>query len=197
MNNLYSAPAGFELVELARKLANLIRPGTVHEVRYEPFAVRVMIGQLVTAWLPPLVARAGHNRCWDALEVGEQVLVLCPCGDPAQGWVLPAGFSERYPAPSADPDKTVHQFKDGALIEYDRKHHHLKAVLPDGATTELVSSGGIEMTGNLTVNGHITATKDITDNTRSMAADRAIYNSHQHAGVTAGKSSTGTTGQSQ
>ncbi|MCW7554444.1 phage baseplate assembly protein V [Endozoicomonas gorgoniicola] len=61
----------FELVELARKLANLARPGRVQAVRYDPPAVRVEIGDLVTAWLPPLVARAGNNRSWDMPEVSE------------------------------------------------------------------------------------------------------------------------------
>lgn len=197
MNSSYSAPAGFELVELARKLANLIRPGRVHEVRYNPPAVRVEVGNLITAWLPPLAERAGNNRSWDALEVGEQVIVLSPSGDLAQGWVLPAGYTDTSPAPSDDPDKKVYQFKDGAVIEYDRKQHHLKAVLPAGSTTELVSTGGIEITGDLTVNGAIKATEDISDHTRSMQADRGIYNSHTHNGVSAGPSSTGTTGQSQ
>ncbi|MCW7552594.1 phage baseplate assembly protein V [Endozoicomonas gorgoniicola] len=193
----------FELVELARKLANLVRPGRVQAVRYDPPAVRVEIGDLVTAWLPPLVARAGNNRSWDMPEVGEQVVVLSPSGNFAQGWVLPAGYTASNPAPSVDPDKKIYTFPDGAWLEYDRKRHHLKAVLPDGATTELKSTGGIEFTGDLRVNGNITATQnitatgDITDQTRSMQADRAIYNSHKHSGVASGPSTTQTTGQQQ
>ena len=187
----------FELVELARKLANLIRPGRVQAVRYDPPAVRVEIGDLITAWLPPLVARAGNNRSWDMLEVGEQVVVLSPSGDFAQGWVLPAGYTTSSPAPSADPDKKIYTFPDGAWLEYDRKRQHLKAILPDGATTELKSTGGIELVGDLKVNGNITATQDITDKTRSMQADRAIYNRHKHSGVASGQSTTQTTGQQQ
>ena len=187
----------FDMVELARQLANLIRPGVVHQVRYSPYAVKVKTGALITQWLPPLVARAGNNRSWNPLEVGEQVLVLSPSGNPAQGWVLPAGYTDSQPAPSVDPDKTVHQFADGAVIEYDRKQHHLKAVLPAGSTTELVSDGGITFTGDLTVNGNIHATKEVSDKTRTMTADRQIYNGHTHSGVMGGPSNTGTTGSAQ
>lgn len=189
--------SSFELVELARKLANLLKPGVVHEVRHNPYAVRVKSGELVTAFLPVLVERAGPNRSWDPLEKDEQVIVLSPDGNPAQGWVLPAGYTQSHSQPSSDPDKWQRVFKDGAVIEYDRKTHHLKAILPGGATTELVSDGGITLTGDLTVNGNIKATQDITDKTRSMAADRVIYNRHDHGGVTPGPASTATTGMQQ
>lgn len=119
-------------------------------------------------------------------EDGEQVLVLSPSGDLAQGMVLPALYRNDYPAPVSDPDKRVSVFADGAWFEYDRKAKHLKGVLPDGATTELVSSGGIELTGDLLVKGNITSTQDITEKIRSMAVDRGIYNGHSHPGVLAG-----------
>jgi phage baseplate assembly protein V len=38
----------------------------------------------------------------------------------------------------------------------------------------------VQMTGNLTVAGYVTAGGNITDGTRSLAADRAIYNGHTH-----------------
>ena len=187
----------FDVVELARQLANVVRPGIVAAVDHQRAKVRIQTGELLTQWLPWLTQRAGNNRNWQPLEVGEQVLLLCPCGDPAQAWVLGSGYQDTFPAPSSDPDKESYRFSDGAVIEYDRKQHHLKAVLPDGATTELKSTGGIEFTGDLKVNGNITATQDITDQTRSMQADRDIYNSHKHSDVAPGLSSTGTTGQTQ
>lgn len=187
----------FELTELMRRVANMIRPGAVHEVRHKPYAVRVKIGDLVTGWLTPLVERAGSNQSWDPLEAGEQVIVLSPDGNLSQGWIVPAGYTAQHPQPDQNPDKTVYQYSDGARIEYDRKQHSLKAILPAGATTELVSTGGVSITGNLTVNGNINSTKDITDKTRSMSADRDIYNSHIHGGVQPGPNNTGSTGQQQ
>ncbi|AMO58113.1 phage baseplate assembly protein [Endozoicomonas montiporae CL-33] len=187
----------FDVVELARQLANVVRPGIVVEVDHRQAKVRVQTGKLKTQWLPWLTLRAGNNRNWQPLEVGEQVILLCPCGDPAQAWVLGSGYQENLPALSSDPDKEIYRFSDGAHFEYDRKNHHLKVQLPSGSTTELVSTGGIDFTGDLTVNGNITATQDITDHTRSMQADRDIYNSHKHSGVASGPANTGTTGQQQ
>ena len=187
----------FELTELMRRVANMIRPGVVHEVRHKPYAVRVKIGDLVTGWLTPLVERAGNNKRWDSLETGEQVLVLSPDGNLSQGWVLPAGYTNQHPQPDQNPNKSVYQFSDGARIEYDRKQHQLKALLPAGATTELVSTGGISITGDLLVNGNITGTQEITDKTRSMSADRDIYNGHTHGGVLLGPNNTNSTGQQQ
>lgn len=187
----------FELTELMRRVANMIRPGMVHEVRHGSYAVRVKIGDLVTAWLTPLVERAGNNQSWNPLEVGEQVLVLSPDGNLSQGWVLPAGYTDQHPQPDQNPDKTAYQFSDGALIEYDRKQHTLKAILPSGAKTELISTGGITITGDLQVNGNITGSNEITDKTRSMSDDRDIYNKHIHGGVLPGPNNTTSTGQQQ
>lgn len=186
------------LEDLERRLSNLLRVGIIQNKGDEPDdRVRVKIGDLHTAPIRWLTHRAGNDRDWWKPEDGEQVLVLSPSGDLAQGVVLPALYRDQYPAPVADPDKRVAVFSDGARIEYDRKNHHLKATLPDGATTELTSTGGIQFNGDLSVNGNITASKDITDKTRSMAADRAIYNSHNHPGVASGPSRTGSASQKQ
>ena len=94
-------------------------------------------------------------------------------------------------------------YRDGAVIEYDREAHHLKAMLPSGATTALISDGGVSIKGdvtimgNTTVQGNIKASNDITDKTRSMAADRVIYNAHTHPGVLSGPASTAPPAQPQ
>lgn len=186
------------LEDLERRLSNLLRVGIIHNKGGEPAdRVRVKIGELHTAPLRWLTHRAGNDRDWWKPEDGEQVLVLSPSGDLSQGVVLPALYRDQFSAPSASPDKRVTVFSDGALIEYDRKSHHLKAILPTGATTELTSSGGITLNGDLLVNGNITSSQDITDKVRSMAADRAIYNGHNHPGVASGPSSTGSASQKQ
>jgi phage baseplate assembly protein V len=40
-----------------------------------------------------------------------------------------------------------------------------------------------DLTGNLKVTGNISATGDVKDSVRTMAADRALYNEHDHAGT--------------
>ena len=203
------------ITELERRLANMLLIGVISDVDYERSLVQVTVGELITGWLPWLTRRAGKDIDYWAPEVGEQVLVMSPYGDPALGVVLPALYRELSPAP--DQRATVHRrtYANGAVVEYDREANHLKAVLPESGTTELISQGGIEITGNTKINGELHVTdnttidtelqvkgnikgdKDITDKTRSMAADRGIYNSHVHPGVKPGPATTGTTGAAQ
>ena len=73
-------------LEIVRRLENVVRLGTVAEVRYEtPARCRIKTGDLVTDWLPWTTARAGGDRSWWAPEVGEQVIVLSPGGNTGAG----------------------------------------------------------------------------------------------------------------
>lgn len=189
----------FEVTELHRRLANMVLLAKVIEADYSgsiPKA-KVVVGEITSAWLPMLVSRAGNDRSWWPLEIGEQVVVLSPSGELTQGVVLGSINQQSIPANGNSSDHHRITYSDGAVIEYDRKAHHLKAVLPGGATTELVSDGGVKIKGDVEVVGNITATKDITDKTRSMQADRDIYNAHTHSGIKSGPGSTAPPNQSQ
>lgn len=108
------------IIELQRRLFNLIQVGTVHSADYPKALVRVALGELVTGWLPWLTARAGADRSWWAPSVGEQVVVLSPSGELVQGMVLPALFQTAHPAPGNA--ETLHHtaYGDGSFVEYDR-----------------------------------------------------------------------------
>ena len=189
----------FEIAELHRRLGNLLKVGRIEEADYRgalPLC-RVRVGELLTGWLPMLTARAGPDNCWWPFETGEQVVVLSPSGDPAQGIVLGAINQRRFPASDNRPGRHRVIYADGAVVEYDRTAHHLKAALPAGATTELVSSGGVSIIGDVAVTGSITASGDISDHTRSMQADREIFNAHTHGGVRSGPANTQTPNQRQ
>lgn len=178
------------VAELARRLANLIRAGRIAQADYVRARVRVRIGDLLTGWLPWLTHRAGGDRSWWAPEVGEQVLVLSPDGEPAQGWVLPAGFSDAAPPPANRPEVHCTIYDDGAVIEYDRAAHKLTAMIPGdvvltaqgrltaeiGATVALTAEGdvavkaprlvveaAVEINGDVKVAGNISATGSILD----------------------------------
>ncbi|MET3516472.1 phage baseplate assembly protein V, partial [Pseudacidovorax sp. 1753] len=71
------------LPDVLRKLENLVRTGTIAEVRHElPGAlVRVQIGKNLTDWRPYHDLRAGNTRTWNPPTVGEQVTLLSPDGD--------------------------------------------------------------------------------------------------------------------
>ncbi len=126
----------FEITELNRRLANLIRLGVIDRVDHASARVRVKIGDLLTAWLPWATIKAGKDSAWWAPEKGEQVLVFSPSGDLAQGVVLGAIFQNAFPglgpavgATSKTPTYTV-----------------------DG---DLMVTGNVRVVGDLTVSGTV------------------------------------------
>lgn len=184
------------LAELNRLLENLIRFGTVAEVQHVPPRVKVKTGGMLTTWLPWLAWRAGENREWDPPTVNEQVLLLSPSGQLANGVAVTGLFSDLIPANGDRAGLHRRTYADGAVVEYDSVAHHLVATLPDGGTTELISTGGIHIkgdithegdyiqTGNQTVTGLVTVTKDVI-------ADGISLVNHVHGGVMSGPGKTG------
>lgn len=174
------------LAEVERKLTNVLLIGTISDADYDKALVKVEAGKLETGWLHWITTRAGNDVDYWAPEIGEQVLVMSPGGDPEIGVVLPALYQNNFPATDILPTVRRVRFADGADFSYDRENSALKIILPAGATSEIVSDGGIQLTGNTTITGQLHVTdnikgdKDITDLTRSMQADRDIYNDHDH-----------------
>ncbi|TMP35532.1 phage baseplate assembly protein V [Pseudoalteromonas rubra] len=146
--NLDPAQSELALSDLQHRLSKLITLGTVHEVDYEAARVKVKIGDWITAKLPWLTDMAAHNMTWRAPEIGEQVIVLAPCGDTAQGvilgsvysaaadhhkpdHVLGAGEGESYAAASSREHVHRTRYQDGALVEYDNQNHAYHLYVPD------------------------------------------------------------------
>lgn len=109
----------FAQAETERLLANLIRVGVVAALDEANARVTVNTGGLTTDWLPWITARAGATRTWSAPRPGEQVLVLSPCGDPAQAVVLPAIYQDDHPAPAASQNVEHVVFPDGSTVDYN------------------------------------------------------------------------------
>lgn len=118
------------LTELTRKLANLLRVGTIELVDAREARAKVRCGDIVTTWLPWFSRRAGNDREWWAPEKGEQVLLISPDGEMSQGLILPGLYQNAHPAPSQSQDVFYREFSDGATIEYDRAAHVLKTNIP-------------------------------------------------------------------
>lgn len=170
-----------ELADLRRRFENVARLGVIAEADYAAARVRVAIGALKTAWLPWLTHSAGGDRTWHAPEVGEQVLVIAPSGDLAQGLVLPAIFYASRPANAAAA--TIHRttYADGAVIEYDRAAHTLKINIP-GAITFTAASIALNAP-TVTASGAIIAQGDLTNNAGakgSLGDLQTKYNAHKH-----------------
>ncbi|WP_421722555.1 phage baseplate assembly protein V [Alloalcanivorax xenomutans] len=116
------------IAELKRRLTNLATLGTVADVDISQARCRVTIGDLKTDWLPWLTLRAGADRDWWPPSPGEQVLVISPGGDPAQGIALPAIYSDEHSAPDNRSHTRRIRFSDGTEITYD---HQKKLLVVD------------------------------------------------------------------
>ncbi|MEO0036234.1 MAG: hypothetical protein RLZZ501_2257 [Pseudomonadota bacterium] len=165
-----------DITELERRLANLVRIGTVASV--DPAAARatVAIGDVTTAALPWTVTRAGADRDWTAPAAGEQVLVVAVGGDLAQGVILGGLFADAAPAPADSGEIRRTTYADGAEISYDSAAHALTATLPGGATitaqgdfaltaagTVTITAPSVRIVGDLAVEGKVSATGSILD----------------------------------
>ena len=176
-----------DLATITRLLENLIRLGTVAEVDHKGARVKVQSGRLLTGWLPWATLRAGEDREWDPPTVGEQVVLLSPSGQTANGVAIVGLFSDQHPANGDRPGLHRRTYRDGAVIEYDSVAHHLRATLPAGGSTELVSTGGISITGDITHKGNYTQTGNqnvtgtVTVSTDVVAASVSLVN-HVHLG---------------
>ena len=126
-----------DIAELSRRLENMIRIGTIAEVDHAARRVRVQSGLLLTDWLKWRAGRAGATRTWNPPTVGEQVMVLSPSGELANGIVIPSIYSDEHDAPSGDADMHVIVFPDGATITYN---HQTGALAATGIKTALVSA---------------------------------------------------------
>jgi phage baseplate assembly protein V len=182
----------FELTELHRRLANMIRFGCVVATDYGGAVPRVKVatGELETAWLPLITPRAGKDSSTWLLDIDEQVVVLSPSGELAQGVVLGSMHQQRFPSLADSVDQHCTQYRDGAIINYNNKIHHLDVSLPSGATINILAEGGLTISGDVTIHGNLQASGHIADHTRSMQDDRTIFNQHTHAGVKTGEGST-------
>lgn len=150
-----------DLVELSRRLENLVRFGTVHSVDHAARRVRVQSGHLVTQWLPWFERRAGETTTWDPPTVGEQCVILSPSGEPAGGMVFYGAPSDLIDTPSHDPVKHVILFPDGATFSYDHEASHLE--IAGIKTATIIASERItndtpltHMTGKCVVDGLFT-----------------------------------------
>lgn len=139
------------LGDLERRLASLMMIGTVAEVDTATARVKVTIGDLTTAMIPWLAGRAGSNQTWNPPDVGEQVLVLSPSGNLANGIAVPALYCTDFPAPSDDQDEVVYQIGEGISLTVNRSDKSVVLAVAEGTLT--VDTGG---DASITVGGTAT-----------------------------------------
>ncbi|MGE4335578.1 MAG: phage baseplate assembly protein V [Pigmentiphaga sp.] len=198
-----------EIAELFRLISNLIRIGTVFAVDLasQPARVRVASGDLQSNWLPWLELRAGTTTTWNPPTIGEQVVLLCPDGDPAAGVVLMGLNSDARPAPSNSAAEHVTLYPDGARIVYDHQAGQLTAegiktatvIASESATLrcpEITLDGNVTVTGLFTYKAGMSGkngkgngtviTGDLRHTGGELSSHGVVLHIHDHGGVLKG-----------
>ena len=142
-----------------RRLENIVRFGTIKTINpSQPIpTVIVNLDDIDTPEIRCLNARSGSDTTWDMPSVGEECMVISPCGDIGPTSIGMYGFyNDAHPAPSSDLNKKLRVFSDGCVIAYDVSAHHLSAILPNLGTVEITSNGGVTVNANggVTVNAN-------------------------------------------
>ncbi|WP_030540295.1 phage baseplate assembly protein V [Sphingobium sp. DC-2] len=167
-----------------QQVGEAIQYGVIASVDYANATCTVTLGELTTGELPWVAQRAGAARIWSPPSVGEQCVVLSPEGDLENGLVVVGLYSDANPAPSNDPDVIQISMPDGASFSYNHATHALAITLPAGGTMTVDAPGGTKWTGNLNVEGKLTASDDVVGGGKSLKG-------HKHGGVQAGAAQTG------
>ncbi|KAF1017671.1 MAG: hypothetical protein GAK31_00939 [Stenotrophomonas maltophilia] len=190
-----------------RLIGSMVLVGTVAAIDEASARVQVSSDGLLTDWLAFTVPRAGPGvRDWSLPEVGEQVVLVCPYGDPSQAVVLGSIYQQAYPAPATKATVRRIEFADGAFIEYDRQGHQYALDVPSGGAITLRIGGATfkledgtatltagkfvvdaqetEFSGKVTISGD-TSVKAIKSNGVNIGSD------HMHGGVQPGSGPTG------
>lgn len=151
----------YDMADLKRRVANLIRIGVIGELTAGQHSATVIIAgdegePITTDPRPWLTGRAGPDADWHAPEPGEQVILLSPNGDMAQGAILPSLYSDAFPAPADSADIWRKQFANGSSIQYDRAAGKLTVDVGSGSVLVIANDATIDAnestcTGNLTV----------------------------------------------
>lgn len=205
--------------DIYRLIQNLIRQGTVAEVRHErPARVRVKTGELLTAWIPWFELRAGETRTWSPPTVGEQVVIFSPGGDIASAFALSGVDQDSKPHPSESPDEKVTVHPDGAVETYnhstgamtitgiksllveaaDSIHFKTQSITLDAPQTTSTGKHTIEdllsylagMTGSNGKGNATAITGDITHAGGNLSSNGVIVHIHVHGGIQPGGSDT-------
>lgn len=130
----------FRIAELERLVANLVTIGMVTQVDEANAQVKVKIGDIETAWLKWGEQKAGADRSWNCPDEGEQVVVLSPSGDLAQGIVSGRLYQFVSPAPANSKDITRTKFGDGMVIDHDRSKKLTRITALDSEGTVVIEA---------------------------------------------------------
>ncbi len=143
---------GFNLNDLAKRLANIIRLGQIFAIDYGKAKARVKIGNLETNWLSWITSNSGNNNNWNPVAIDEQVIVLSPCGELNQGVILPSVYRDNIP--ETNPNIYSINFADGSRIAFDHNLGNLTLDIKGSVNIKVTGNAQIE-SSNITLQGNI------------------------------------------
>lgn len=150
-----------------RRLENIVRFGTIKTINPSKPIPRVIVnlGDIETPEIRCLNVRSGSDITFDMPSIGEECVVISPCGEIGEtSFVMYGFYNDKNPSPSDDLNQKIRMFADGCVISYDISAHHLSAILPGGGTAVLTATGGVTVNGNTTINGDLTLNGNQTTN---------------------------------
>lgn len=147
--------------------------------------LQVRLGQLETRDGTPRLGEFGHASRPPA---GADVIVVFAAGDRSNGVVIATGDQKTRPRGLNEGEsqlydlwgKSVYLTRDGGIVVEAKG----TPVTVNNATVVTInaSTSVVMNTPILKVSGDIMAGGNVSDSVRSMAADRAIYDGHNHGG---------------
>lgn len=207
--------SSYDVSELNRQVANLVRIGSVSELDEANARVKLSVSGLTTDWLPWSAARAGKTRTWSPPQIGEQVIMVSPFGDMGQAVVVGSLFSDAATAPAASKDQETTVYPDGSTVDYNSATNTLtvtvagtgnvvvncKVATVNAETSVTLDTPETTCTGNLTVlksltmgagggSVKMTGPVEITGATLTHNG-KNVGSTHQHTDVQPGGSNTG------
>jgi phage baseplate assembly protein V len=109
----------YSLAELTRIVHNMLQVTTITSVDHSNRKVRVRIGGDESAELP-WPADIGRNWVrWKPLREGQQVVIACPSGDPAQAVIIGDLYSNAIDTSETAENLDVIEFENGNRIQHD------------------------------------------------------------------------------
>ena len=135
-------------LELESIVKNMVKVGIVESFNEDNETARVVFedANLKSYDLPIMVKQTKDNKDYWVPDIDEPVIcIFLPTGIES-GFILGAYYNQKDKPPVIDQNKRTVKFKDGTIIEYDRKQHKLTADVK--GDIDIKATGKVDMIVN-------------------------------------------------
>lgn len=144
----------FQLAEIKRQKAMMIRPGTVKS--YDAGANQAIVDVGLDTHSIDL---GNHFAHWNPLVAGQQIMLLCPDGDLSNGMLIHGGYTSSFTKPSSrndeqalvppvnGADEAAVRIRKGGLVRAEAKERtKFKLYFADEKKTYAIKQDALEET---------------------------------------------------